>query len=186
MFQFSHMFKMCGLKTLFFEVLQAKPCRIIWKLPQQINFECETCETEPKVLQKLHGNCTGTYVPFLIHFTKNIVFCLQTRFCGSFNVLLSFLEEKWYRTNIKLPQKGQFWTRNMRNRTKSRNLGYPADRVFPEDSPLFYRASKQPYKKNTCEYLMQKGFVFLVRSLCPDCDDLLNVSRFRSPWFKMM
>ena len=38
-------------------------------------------------------------------FTKNVMFGLQTAFFNGFNVLLSFLAEKSYRTNMKLPQK---------------------------------------------------------------------------------
>ena len=38
-------------------------------------------------------------------FTENVVFGIQTAFSDSFNVLLSFLAEKWYRTNMTLSQK---------------------------------------------------------------------------------
>ena len=41
-------------------------------------------------------------------FTKNVVFGLQPVFFEGFNVLLSFLVEKWYRTNMNLPQKTSF------------------------------------------------------------------------------
>ena len=37
------------LKTVFFELLHAKPCRIIWKFPQKLSFEPEMCEIGPKV-----------------------------------------------------------------------------------------------------------------------------------------
>ena len=39
---------------------------------------------------------------------KIVVFDLQTAFLDGFTVLLSFLAEKWYRTNMKLPQKASF------------------------------------------------------------------------------
>ena len=37
-----------GLKTVFFELLHAKPCRIIWKLPQKVNLGSETRKIELK------------------------------------------------------------------------------------------------------------------------------------------
>ena len=37
-----------------------------------------------------------------------VIFCLQTMFFYSFNVLLNFLAEKLYRTNMKSPQKASF------------------------------------------------------------------------------
>ena len=49
------------------------------------------------------------FYTFLYVFLRiNVVFYLQTMFFHSFNVLLSFLAEKEYRTNIKLPQKASF------------------------------------------------------------------------------
>ena len=39
---------------------------------------------------------------------KKCCFGLQTAFFDSFNVLLNCLTEKWYRTNMKLPQKASF------------------------------------------------------------------------------
>ena len=42
------MFMVFGGKIVF-GFLHAKPCRIIWKFPQQINFGSETCEIWPKV-----------------------------------------------------------------------------------------------------------------------------------------
>ena len=44
-------------------------------------------------------------------FTKKIVFGIQTPFFDGFNVLLSFLAEKWYRTNMKSPSKPRVGTK---------------------------------------------------------------------------
>ena len=41
--------------------------------------------------------------------TYSLFFGLETALLDSFNVLLSFLAEKWYRTNMKLSQKEIFW-----------------------------------------------------------------------------
>ena len=41
--------KVFGLKTLFFELLHAKPCRIIWKLLRKLSLGSETCEIAPKL-----------------------------------------------------------------------------------------------------------------------------------------
>ena len=48
-FNLSLIFKVFGLKTMFFELLQAKPCRTITKLFQKLNLEPETCEIIPKL-----------------------------------------------------------------------------------------------------------------------------------------
>ena len=37
-------FGVVGLKTMFFELLNAKPCRIIQKFPHQVSFGFATCE----------------------------------------------------------------------------------------------------------------------------------------------
>ena len=47
-------------------------------------------------------------MPFLMHLYEKNDFGLQTMFFDGFNVLLSFLAETWYRTNMKLPQKASF------------------------------------------------------------------------------
>ena len=54
---FSFIFKLFGLKTLFFELLQAKPCRTIMKLPQQVSFGPEASEILPKVWFLASGFC---------------------------------------------------------------------------------------------------------------------------------
>ena len=41
---FNFNFKFFGLKTLFFKLLHAKPCRTIMKLHQKFRFGPETCE----------------------------------------------------------------------------------------------------------------------------------------------
>ena len=41
----------------FFELLDAKPCRTIMKLPQKINFGPETCEIAPKLWFLASGFC---------------------------------------------------------------------------------------------------------------------------------
>ena len=40
-------FKVFGLKIVFFELLHAKPYRIFYKFRQKISFESETCKIEP-------------------------------------------------------------------------------------------------------------------------------------------
>ena len=42
-----------GFKSVFFELLHAKPCRIIQKLPQKVSFESETSEIWPKLWLRL-------------------------------------------------------------------------------------------------------------------------------------
>ena len=42
---------------------------------------------------------------------KNYIFGLQTMFFDGFNVLMSFLAQKWYRTVMKSPQKASFGTK---------------------------------------------------------------------------
>ena len=42
---------------MFFELLDAKPCRTIVKLPQKTNFEPETCEIAPKLWFLASGFC---------------------------------------------------------------------------------------------------------------------------------
>ena len=55
------------------------------------------------------GKSSGrTHPLFLDIFAKNVVFGIQTTFVYSFDVLLSFLAETWYRTNMKSPQKVSF------------------------------------------------------------------------------
>ena len=50
-------------------------------------------------------------IPFLKYiFMNNIFFCLQTTFFDGFNVFLSFLAEKCYRTIMNSPQKASFGT----------------------------------------------------------------------------
>ena len=44
---FYQMFRFVGLKTMFFELLHAKPCRTIMRLHQKLSFGPETCEIEP-------------------------------------------------------------------------------------------------------------------------------------------
>ena len=78
---------------MFLWPLHAKPCRIIWKLPQKLNFGPETCEIGPK---------DGTWKETLqenILFSNAVsrnkyVFCLQTTLFDGFNVLMSFLAQK--------------------------------------------------------------------------------------------
>ena len=41
--------KFAGLETMFFGLLDAKPCRTIMKLPQKVSFGPEACEIELKV-----------------------------------------------------------------------------------------------------------------------------------------
>ena len=43
--------------TVFFELLDAKPCRTIMKLPQKISFGPEACEIEPKLWFLAFGFC---------------------------------------------------------------------------------------------------------------------------------
>ena len=50
-------FKSFNLKTVFFELLHAKPCRTIMKLPQKVSFGPETCEIEPKLWFLASGFC---------------------------------------------------------------------------------------------------------------------------------
>ena len=103
-------------KTTFFNsfngllsFLAEKYYRTNMKLPQKASFGPETCEIEPIVVQNAYWFLREYYgfVTFLFKFIfkKNVVFGLQTTPFDSFNVLLSFLAEKWYRTNMKLPQK---------------------------------------------------------------------------------
>ena len=42
---------------MFFELLGAKPCRTIMKLPQEVSSEPETCEIAPKVWFLASGFC---------------------------------------------------------------------------------------------------------------------------------
>ena len=48
-----------GLKTVFFELLHAKPCTPIWNLPlpQKASFGPETCDIGPKVWFLASGFC---------------------------------------------------------------------------------------------------------------------------------
>ena len=46
-----------GLKTVLFELVHAKPCRTIIKLPQKVSFGPETCEIGPKVWFLASGFC---------------------------------------------------------------------------------------------------------------------------------
>ena len=64
---FGRFFYFFGLNTVVFELLHAKPCRIIWKLPQKVRFGSETCKIEPKHV-------------FQMHFYENVVCGLQTTF----------------------------------------------------------------------------------------------------------
>ena len=49
LFLFFIISKVFGLKTVFFELLHAKPCRTIMVLPQTISFGSETCKIKPKL-----------------------------------------------------------------------------------------------------------------------------------------
>ena len=74
---------------------------------------------------------------------KKVVLGLQTAFFDSFNVLLSFLFEKCYRTNMQVPQKSSFGPETCEIAPKVpiwgiRRTGFP-----PEDSPFLYRASRE-------------------------------------------
>ena len=42
---------------MFFELLDAKPCRTIMKLPQKVSFESETCEIAPTLWFLASGFC---------------------------------------------------------------------------------------------------------------------------------
>ena len=84
-----------------------------------------------------------TNICFLMHFDENIVFGLQPTFFYSFHVLLSFLAEKLYRTNMKLPQKASFGSEMCEIGAKVAIWGIRRTGFPPEDSPLFYRASRQ-------------------------------------------
>ena len=66
-----------------------------------------------------------------------------------FNVLLSFLAEKWYRSNMKLPQKASFGSETCEMEPKVAISPVP-----PEDSPLFYRALTHipPFSETTTEF----------------------------------
>ena len=81
-------------------------------------------------------------IPFLNEFLrKHVIFGLQTSFFDGFNVLMSFLTQKWYRTVMKSPKKASFGPEMYEIWPKVviwgiRRTGFP-----PEDSPLFYRAS---------------------------------------------
>ena len=83
----------------------SKPCFLVFSMQNQAESHgnyIKKCVLDPK-RAKLNENI------FLNVFLRNNdVFGLQTVFFYSFNVLLSFLAEKWYRTNIKLPQKISF------------------------------------------------------------------------------
>ena len=117
---------------MFSELLSAKPCRIIWKLPQTLSFGTKACKIEPTVWKMgpyrpvwarpgplsvwarpgplKSGKSLGKTCPFSLNafLRRNVGFDLQTTCFDSFNVLLSFLAEKWYRTNMKLPQQASF------------------------------------------------------------------------------
>ena len=90
---------------MFFELLHAKPFRIIWKLPQKVSLGSETCKIEP------------TYL--FMNFHENVVLGLQITLFDGFNVLFSFLAEKWYRTNMKLPQEASFGPETCETRPKA-------------------------------------------------------------------
>ena len=66
---------------MLFELLHAKPCKIIGKLYKKVSFD-------PK-RAKLNQHISFKYI-----FTKNVVSGLQRAFYDSFNVLLNFLAEK--------------------------------------------------------------------------------------------
>ena len=80
-FYFSLNFRFFGLRTVFFELLHAKLCRITWNLHQKVGFGSETCKIERK------------HVFYMHFFLENVGFDLQTTFFHSFAVLLSFLVE---------------------------------------------------------------------------------------------
>ena len=83
----------------------------LWNHLRKSVFGSETCEIGPISLRKLYGHFTDficTFLRLLYTFTKKCVFHLQTTFFDGFNVLLNFLAEKIYRTNMKLPQQASF------------------------------------------------------------------------------
>ena len=69
--------------------------------------------------------------------TKNVVFGLQTTFLDGFNVLLSFLTQKWYRTNMKLPQQASFGPETCEVWPKVAIWGIRRTGFPHEDSPSF-------------------------------------------------
>ena len=78
-------------------------------------------------------NWRKTHV-FKYIFMKNFFFGLQTTVVDGFNVLLSFLAEKWYRTIMKLPQKASFRPKHAKFDKKS-PFGVSGGQGFPPKIP---------------------------------------------------
>ena len=64
-FRFWDYFYVFSLITVFFELLHAKPCRIIWKLIQKVSLGSEMCIIERKPVFQLH------------FFEKSLLLCLH-------------------------------------------------------------------------------------------------------------